>query len=65
MDRHILGIFEGETGEILDRFGLCRREKERLSFLREMLNDGIQSLFKPNIETSIGLIEDCCIVGVV
>lgn len=59
----VLGVVERESGEVLDRLGLRRREEERLAGLGQVRNDGVDRGGEAHVEDPICLVEHCRLVS--
>lgn len=58
-DSDILRVLEREASEILDRFGLGRREEESLALPGKVGHDGVDGGGESHVENAVGLVEYC------
>ena len=56
----VFWLIQTETGEVLDRLGLCGREQQGLPLGGEVLHDGIQRLRETQVQNTVSFIQHWC-----
>ncbi|KAF3803857.1 ATP-dependent RNA helicase DBP4 [Colletotrichum gloeosporioides] len=58
VDRDVLGVLEGEAGEVGNLLALSRAEEEGLAGLGQVLDEGVDGGLEAHVHDAVGLVED-------